>query len=144
MSHGPRNERTTTSRAARVFAILAWLAILGHLSLSTHHAAVAHEIGADGHLHHACASHGEHAHADDDSDRSPSDPERPEDPGDGEPCPLQKPCVDTGLGFQLAVGAWTPFVAAAPAERSAAAPEAPLDVLDIAPKQSPPQASLRS
>jgi hypothetical protein len=145
MGTSPRMPRPQPSRVARLFVVLAWFAILGHLTQSTHHAAVAHELGADGHLHHACASHAAAAPC------TPSDDERleaglpggdqPDDDGEGEPCPLQKPCVDTGLGLHLAHGAWQPWAPSARAELVAACLTPPLDVLDLAPKQSPPHSS---
>ncbi|MDA0374872.1 MAG: hypothetical protein O2865_13895 [Planctomycetota bacterium] len=142
MSPRPTRDPSTASRAARVFVALAWLAVFGHLAMSTHHASVAHEHGADGHLHHVCASHADPVGSgSEDGDDSP-DPR--EGDGDGEPCPLQKPCVDTGLGLHLAGDAWTPWNPSTPRLLIQLADASPLDVLDVAPKQSPPRSSPRS
>ncbi|MGA1525900.1 MAG: hypothetical protein ACO4CT_13245 [Planctomycetota bacterium] len=138
--------RTRPGLPARLFVVLAWLAILGHLAESTHHAAVTHELGADGQLHHACASHVAHAHRCDPSDGSGPDaplPQGDHPPGDhpdgeGDPCPLQKPCVDTGLGLELALVAWEPWAPGTEAVATETRAAPPLDVLDVAPKQSPP------
>lgn len=136
MRHAAAHEidRPRGSSGRRVFVLLASVALLCHLVQIAHFLSVPHVVGADGELHHACGAH----HAGDGERDAPAPDEPAEPEGDG--CPLMppglEPCAAAVPGHDICAAVPSPAVChvriVAPGDE---------DVLELAPKQSPPARS---
>ena len=138
MRHATAHE-TSGSRGSpgyRVFVLLAAAALVCHLAQVAHFLSVPHVVGADGELHHVCTAH--HAAGEHGEDDAPA-PDGPAEP-DGDACPLMPPGLEPCAAPvpEHVICAATP--SPAPQHVRIVAPGDD-DVLELAPKQSPPARS---